>query len=193
MPLSRWLLTIVLACAPVAVYAADAPDGPTFADVGLYSIRERDLLGLIDRKGRVVLAPEFEDLKIGDGLIVARKGYRVAYFDRAGTMVIRPQDKAAQPFAESLVPIPSGKGMGYADKSLNVAIEGPFAQALPFSTGLAAVAVPTNGACRNSAISTKPASSSSPRGSTRQVPSPTVLRASRRRAARGSSIALART
>ena len=142
MILSRLLLATVLALDPVTTLAADAPDAPTFPDVGLYSIREGDLLGLIDRKGRVVLAPEFEDLKLGDGLIVARKGYRTAYFDRTGAMVIRPQDKVSQPFAEGLVPIPSGKGMGYADKSLNVVIEGPFAQAQPFSTGMAAVAVP---------------------------------------------------
>ena len=103
---------LALALAATAAAAADPVPGTAFADAGLYVIREGELMGLIDRKGKVVLAPEFEELKIGDGLVLARKGYRTAYFDPAGTMVIKPQDRATQPFAEGRVPVPNGKGHG---------------------------------------------------------------------------------
>ena len=88
----RQLLALIaaLACAPVG----RSPARPTFADAGLYLVREGDLMGLIDRTGKAVLAPEFEELKLGDGLVMARKGYRVAYFDAAGAMAIKPQDRA---------------------------------------------------------------------------------------------------
>ena len=68
----------------VAVFAslsqpADAADAPL-----VFQIRQGDLHGLIDRTGKVIVPPEFEQpLKLQDGLIMAQKGTKKASVQNA--------------------------------------------------------------------------------------------------------------
>ncbi len=96
----------------------------------LYQIRIDDRHGLIDRNGRVIIPAEFDQpLQVSDGLIMASKGTKTAFFDTAGKMVIKPQEKIRVAFSEGLAPayIHDNKGtggMGYLDHSLSVVIPG---------------------------------------------------------------------
>ena len=110
----------------------------------LFPIRSGDLHGLINAEGRVLLAPEYTELRIGQPLIMVRKGSRTAYVDADGKMVIEPQDELGQPFADGLVPMrgkdAAGKPRwGYADAKRHLAIAPAFDDAQPFVDGLAVV------------------------------------------------------
>jgi hypothetical protein len=50
----------------------------------VFAIRDGDLHGLIDRNGRVIVPPEYEELKTGNPLIMVRKASRVATSTTAG-------------------------------------------------------------------------------------------------------------
>ena len=63
----------------------------------VFSIRDGDLLGLINVDGHVIVPPEYEELRTGDPLILVRKSARVAYVDYEGHMVIAPQFSVAVP------------------------------------------------------------------------------------------------
>ena len=94
-----------------ATWAADATTAD--AATALYSIREGDLFGLIDAKGRVVLAPEFTEIIFGQPLTLVRKGQRTAYLDASGRMVVPPQEAWTLPYAEGLMPAMGKDAQGY--------------------------------------------------------------------------------
>lgn len=130
----------------VAMLLAMALSWPARAgeDVPLYFIRSGELHGLIDATGRVLLPPEFTEIKLGSPLIMVRKGYKTAYVDRQGKMVIPPQEKLTQPFSEGLTPATGldaqGKQRwGYADASGALLIRPAFDSAEGFVDGLAVV------------------------------------------------------
>src|SRR4051794_30149089 len=104
--------SIVAAIAAFASFACPAvtPEAPL-----VFPIRIGDLHGLIDRSGRVIVPAEFEQpLKLQDGLIMAQKGTKTAFFDTTGAMVIRPQDITRGPFSEGLAPAWIADGTGKA-------------------------------------------------------------------------------
>lgn len=110
----------------------------------LFPIRQGDLHGLINLEGQVVLPAEYTELRLGQPLIMLRKGYRTAYADGAGQLVIEPQDELSLPFAEGLVPMRgqdrAGKPRwGYADARRQWVIAAAFDEAQPFVDGLAVV------------------------------------------------------
>ena len=78
----------------------------------VFSIRDGDLLGLINVDGHVIVPPEYEELRTGDPLILVRKSARVAYVDYEGHMVIAPQSDLTRPFAEGLTPAVMRDGQG---------------------------------------------------------------------------------
>jgi hypothetical protein len=137
------MLAVTAALSVVPVLPADAADTPS-----VFPIREGDLHGLIDRDGKVLLPAEFsQPLALSDGLIMATKGAKTAFFDAKGTMAIKPQDQTRGPFAEGLAPaiVPDANGkatLGYVDKNLQPVIRGDFRDVGPFSDGMAEVAVP---------------------------------------------------
>jgi len=112
----------------------------------LFPIRSGDLHGLINLEGQVVLPAEYNELRLGQPFIMLRKGYRTAYADADGKLVIEPQDELSQPFAEGLVPMrgkdAAGKPRwGYADARRQLVIAAAFDEAQPFVEGLAVVGI----------------------------------------------------
>lgn len=82
------------------VMVCAAAESPT-----LFQIRQDDRHGLIDREGRVIIPPEFDQpLQLSDCLIMASKGTQTAFFDATGKMVIKPQEQIRGPFAEGVAP-----------------------------------------------------------------------------------------
>ncbi len=113
----------------------------------VFPIRDGDLHGLVDRDGKVILPAEYsQPLQLSDGLIMATKGTRTAFFDATGRMIIRPQEQTRGPFSDGLAPAVVADAMGkpalgYVDHDLKPAIRGDFRDVGPFSEGMAEVAV----------------------------------------------------
>jgi hypothetical protein len=114
--LSRRLAAALLCLGGLQATAGAADTGPA-----LLPIRSGDLLGLIDARGRVVLPAEFEELKIGDPLILVRgapHGLRLPGQDGGA---------AAGPGASPSAPAgphrrTQGNRAGYADPQAAVAL-----------------------------------------------------------------------
>lgn len=110
----------------------------------VFQIRSGDQLGLIDAAGHVLLAPEYAEVRIGDPLILLRKGSRTAYVDRQGKMVIAPQELLSQPYAEGLTAAPAATAQGqrrwgYVDAAGRSVIAPTFDDAQAFEGGVAVV------------------------------------------------------
>src|SRR5215212_8338076 len=117
---------------PVTVAAQTLPP--------VFPISDGELRGLVDREGRVIVPPEYEELKVGDPLILVRKAARVAYLDFSGRMVINPQAELVSPFSEGLAPAMNrdvqGKlRYGYVDAARKVVIAPAYAHADGFVDG----------------------------------------------------------
>jgi hypothetical protein len=142
LPFPRIPAALMLWVFLVAASTAQAADAPL-----VFPIRDGDLHGLIDRDGKLILPAEFsQPLQLSDGLIMASKGSRTAFFDASGRMVIGPQEQTRGPFSEGLAPAvvadAAGKPvLGYVDRRLKPVIQGAFRDVGPFSDGMAEVAV----------------------------------------------------
>src|SRR5262245_16567232 len=81
-----WALAALIVVAAVADLAAQSAPA-------LFPITVNDKHGMIDRAGKVVIAPEYtEAVVFRDGLARVARGSKVAYVDAAGAFVIAPQD-----------------------------------------------------------------------------------------------------
>ena len=113
----------------------------------------------MDRTGRIVIQPEFEDAEdFKEGLAPvkvrsdettwcprepsgSRKGFTMkwGYVDNAGKIVIAPRYESASPFSEGLAAINNCDEAFFIDKSGRRVISGDFKYASPFAGGLARV------------------------------------------------------
>lgn len=123
------------------------------ADPVLFPISQNGLWGFIDRSGRVVIEPRFEEtytLKQGcrpfrDGLQPVRVGDRWGYVDARGALAIPARFRAARCFSEGLAAALPGDVQrevqwGYIDRRGDWAIPPAFRlEPQPFSQGLAPV------------------------------------------------------
>ncbi|MBI5848018.1 MAG: WG repeat-containing protein [Nitrospirae bacterium] len=135
------ILLLLYSVCPATFVASEGPPE-------LFQIRVNDRHGLINKEGRVIIPAEFDQpLQVSDGLIMASRGTKTAFFDTSGKMVIKPQEQIRVPFSEGMAPASMhdsrGKGgMGYLDHSLSFVIPGDFSDARAFSEGMAEVGVP---------------------------------------------------
>ncbi|MGI8641781.1 MAG: WG repeat-containing protein [Pyrinomonadaceae bacterium] len=117
----------------------------------LFPIRQNEKWGYINRKGEVVIQPQFEyPLPFSEGLAVACiNGGKCGYIDETGRFVINPQFNSALRFSEGLAAVISEDRLGYIDKTGKYVINPQFTKsdgygALVFSTfseGLARVKI----------------------------------------------------
>ena len=147
------LHSLLMLCGLLAVkapWAADAPNAPATpatpaaqAAASFYSIREGDLFGLIDAKGRVVPAQYDSAEDFSDGLALVTQDGRSLFIDKQGRVQLQlqmqpPVDRAWS-FSEGLAAVKVGALHGYIDKRGTLVIEPQFSFARPFSRGLAYV------------------------------------------------------
>lgn len=83
--------------------------------------------GFIDKTGKMVVAPRYEDAEpFSEGLAAVKHKGAWGYIDKTGKMAVPAQFDAAGPFSEGLAQIQIGSKMGYVDRTGRMAIEPRF-------------------------------------------------------------------
>lgn len=108
----------------------------------LFPILQNGKWGYINRKGEVVIQPQFAQAWFfSEGLAVACiDDFKCGYIDQTGKFAINPQFRRAFRFSEGLAAVDQGR-WGYIDKTGKFAINPQFSECLTFSEGLAMVVV----------------------------------------------------
>jgi len=107
---------------------------------GLYEVRINLKSGFIDREGRMVIRPLFDEVGFfSEGLAAARLQRFWGYIDTAGRWVIQPRFDAAGCFGQGLALINEQGHFGYVDAKGNLLPFAPFRAAGEFFEGRARV------------------------------------------------------
>lgn len=84
---------------------------------GLFWIREDGKYGYIDRTGKVVIKPQFENtMGFNEGLAATRLNGKYGYIDAKGNWAIKPQFDFTYKFSDSLAMVRVGKLYAWIDK-----------------------------------------------------------------------------
>ncbi|MBV8149194.1 MAG: WG repeat-containing protein [Candidatus Eremiobacteraeota bacterium] len=121
-----------------------------FCANGSAPVKLNEKWGLIDKRGRFVVSPVYDDIDcFSEGLAAARRG-KWGFIDATGRFVIPPQFYAVGNFSEGHAQIeqlswPGGPGsipvgtFGFVDRSGSKVIPAAYAYAYPFKFGIAKV------------------------------------------------------
>jgi hypothetical protein len=88
--------------------------------VGLFRVQIGSKYGFIDKTGKIVIKPQFDDALLGffEGLAEVQIGGKWGYIDKSGNIVIKPQFDGTSGFQEGLAKVfIGGKEAGYIDKT----------------------------------------------------------------------------
>jgi hypothetical protein len=85
---------------------------------GLFWIRENGKYGYIDRTGKTVIAPQYENtMGFNEGLAATKINGKYGYIDKKGNWVIKPQYDFTYMFSDGLAMVRVGKQYAWIDKS----------------------------------------------------------------------------
>ena len=109
-------------------------------DEALFSIYENGKVGFIDKTGRVVVVPQFdESYRMSEGVIPVLVDGRYGYINSRGEVVALPEYDDFSIFSEGMAAVKIGDKWGYIDKNGRLQIAAQFKMAGNFSEGLANV------------------------------------------------------
>ena len=104
---------------------------------GLATIKQGGKWGYIDKSGKMVIAPQFnEALRFSEGLASVKSGDKWGYIDKSGNMVIAPQYEMAYQHQEGLAAVKQGGRWGFIDNTGKMVMAPQFQDAYGFSEGL---------------------------------------------------------
>lgn len=108
---------------------------------GRIPVEKKGKWGIIDKKGNIIINPQFNEIMLDGDLYLFRKGSKYGWCDKEGQYLINPQFENAVPFYESdLAAVEGDDGWGYIDKEGKWVINAQYRRALPFtSNGMAVV------------------------------------------------------
>jgi DNA-binding transcriptional regulator/RsmH inhibitor MraZ len=148
----------------IPISTAYGPKSSSFSE-GLLPIEVKDKWGYVDRAGKIVIEPKFEDGEsFREGLAPVKVRGEVVwcppdssgnrsgssmmwgYIDKTGRIVIPQVFNYAEPFSEGLAAVSKCDEAYFIDKTGKQVISGKFRETSSFSGGLARVSVLVNGA-----------------------------------------------
>jgi hypothetical protein len=98
------------------------------------------LRGYIDKTGKTVIEPDFDDAdSFSEGLASVEIEGKRGYIDKTGKVVIKPEFKYANSFSEGLAAVRVDRLCGFIDKTGKMVINPAFTNAQSFKRGLAEV------------------------------------------------------
>lgn len=122
-------------------WAIEPKVGMTVGDFseGLATIsNNRWVWGYIDKKGEVVILPQFDDAgQFSEGLAYIKKHGKYGYIDKKGEIVVPLQFEDAYPFSDGVALVKQSTGWCYIDRAGKIVLQPRFNNAGIFSDGLA--------------------------------------------------------
>ncbi|MBO9562853.1 MAG: SEL1-like repeat protein [Niastella sp.] len=107
--------------------------------------REKDIWGVIDRKGQLQAARFGYQPYFKEGLATFKKDSLYGYMDKNGTVIIKPEYKNALSFSEGLAAVLTNNGLwGYINKKGELIIKPAYFSASAFNEGVAVVTMGKN-------------------------------------------------
>jgi hypothetical protein len=107
---------------------------------GLYRINVNGKYGFMDRSGKTVIAPQFDQaFGFSEAMAPVRIGAKWGFIDTKGTVAVTPQFDQASGFSEGLAAVQVGTKFGFINKKGVVAITPQFDDAAQFYNGRVAV------------------------------------------------------
>lgn len=89
----------------------------------LFWVLENGKYGYIDKTGKVVIKPQFENtMGFNEGLAATKLGGKYGYIDTKGTWVIKPQFEFTYMFSDGLAMVKFGKQSAWIDKTGKIVI-----------------------------------------------------------------------
>lgn len=108
----------------------------------LFQIRRGARWGYMDRSGRTIITPQFDDEgDFFEGVATVQKDGVWGYIDETGRPVIPFRFESAGDFGEGLAPVQLHRRWGFIDRSGKLVVEPRFQAAAEFHEGLALVEV----------------------------------------------------
>jgi hypothetical protein len=109
-------------------------------EIGLWLITVGKKSGYMNRAGRVVIKPEWDDVLFWrEGLVSVFREHKGGFIDKTGKVAISPEWEAVGPFHEGLAPVQRKGKWGVIDKTGKVVIELQWEDVIGFHRGLAGV------------------------------------------------------
>jgi len=106
------------------------------------ALRFRGKWGYIDKTGKTIISPRFEEVSnFSEGLAAVKTGGKWGYIDKTGKTIISPRFEEGSDFSEGLAAVNTAGKWGYIDKAGNFLIGPQFDYASRFYEGLARVHV----------------------------------------------------
>jgi hypothetical protein len=115
---------------------------PKIENSELFRFVRNDKLGYVDRSGKIIIEPKFEEAEnFSEGLALVKIGEKFGYIDRTGKIVISPEFDRADNFSEGLAPVEIGGKFGCIDKARKLVIPARFDSIDRFKNGIAEVSI----------------------------------------------------
>ncbi len=122
--------------------ASDEYSKNNSATIQLYLIKDGDKYGYINKDGKIIIKPQFEEAKdFKDDFAIIKISGKYGFINQSGIIVINPIYEDLQDFSEGLARIKLDAKYGFIDKKGKILIRPQFDYVESFSNGIAEIKI----------------------------------------------------